>query len=632
MKTISRHVGYAVSLLVFFMFSCSDPGIMPTVETDIPPISIQSLEHGRVLSTDDVIYISLTFDLDMVLPDLMVVELLTESEQILFTQELGEEEINQLPYLFILPDEIEPDRYILSVRVYQEGEILAERTSVFFLTTEAYEIIGVTPYPQFFYPGGKGLLVANLDIPENTDSYLKWIFEDETILEGYVMDGTDIVQISVPDRDGVYSIKLELFPLGPDPANFVTFEYSSSVALEAQVFVSSNQSVDTVHELYPEENYYSLFHFRGEFGDWGYGDAEASIVEIGNPTLAVLDGLFGFYLDGSTGFQIDQVIVPTVDGYLQPFSISSRFAVTNVENANSLLTILTDEAEPYSRLGFNEEGDLRFNIGDAYSILSGSYLTAGMPRNLTISIVPDAENIRFLWFVDGLYIHDDTVPYTAPLRILKGTSIIGGQEGFTGIIDELGIFYVQGEDGPKLDTEIFSRAMKRKFGNDYVFAEGFDGLSLPDQANLTFDGDADGIEVDGNRLLLPPTSQMQLKEIPIAFDSLSLELEYETPAPVTATLSLDSMDSGSELFTYRFDGTVLLPGNDTFTIEPLPTLRFDFIQTDAGLEFVLNQSSIFIGPIAESDFSISIAIESSSESLGLVSMLITKNRVQLLEQ
>lgn len=105
---------------------------MPTFEQEIPPVTIQSLDNGRVLSVEEAIFISLTFDLESVFPDRMVIELQSEAGEILFSEELGPDEINLLPQPIILPEEIEPDRYILSVLVFQEGEIIAERQSVFF--------------------------------------------------------------------------------------------------------------------------------------------------------------------------------------------------------------------------------------------------------------------------------------------------------------------------------------------------------------------------------------------------------------------------------------------------------------------------------------------------------------------
>lgn len=501
----------------------------------------------------------------------------------------------------------------------------------FFLVADVYEIVGITPHPQFFYPGGKGLLAANLDVPENTDPYLKWTVDEDTVLEGYVLDGTDVVQISVPERDGVYSIKLELFPIGPDPANLITYEYSSSIALEAQFFVSGNQRIE-LHELYPEENYYSLFHFRGEAHDWGYGNLEGDTFELGDPSLAVLDGLFGFYLDGTTGFQVDHVILPTAEGTLQPFSFSVRFALTGGENAGSLLTVLNDAGEQYCRLGFVEDGDLAFEIGEVQSILAGTYLPAGTATSITVSIIPDGETIRFLWFVNGLFVHDDAEPYESLPHILAGSSMFGGPNGFVGIIDELGIFYVQGDDGPKLDTEVYSRAMKRQFGNDYIFAEGFDGLSVPDQPGIAFVGDIENMQVDGNRILLPPDSRMVLNDLPTDFDSFTVELECEIPFPTTATLVLTGMDSGTELFLYGFDGTVHTPDEKELDVEPQASLRFDFVQTVDGLQFISDQSLIFLDSIAEEDYSLTLSVGSDAEPLGLESVLVTKNRSQLLQQ
>ena len=72
-----------------------------------------------------------------------------------------------------------------------------------------------------------------------------------------------------------------------------------------------------------------------------------------------------------------------------------------------------------------------------------------------------------------------TASFTSPMLRQDGTTVIGGPNGFSGVIDELGVYYRDDQGRPSADPAQYLRTAQRKYGRDLVLAYGFETANLP---------------------------------------------------------------------------------------------------------------------------------------------------------
>lgn len=600
MKYLTRALTLLFVVLAMFASSCSDAGLLLPVDRGSSGIDIKSVSEGAVLMAEDTFEVALDYDEEEIFPDRMIIELIDSNGDVAFSVELGQEEILQLPMPVILPEDMSDGIYTVSVTVFEAEEESATDSSIFFYITEEYEIEAIAAYPQIFYPGGSGLVLADLNIPEASDPFLRWSLGGENVFEGLLSAGADTLQLEVPDKEGVISILLEVFPFGPlavsqgfdsEQSSEDPFTFSSVISLEAQFFVSSFQEVDEF-ELGPEEHYFSLFHFRGETVDWGFHGNGGSAEPIGTPTLAIGDTIFGYFLDGTSGFTADEILLPfaapnEADGedgeaagsadaqsifVLQPFSFSARFYLQTARG--DLFYTENSSGDRLFEVGFTESG-LAATVGEWTSAPTGTVLEQGY-NDLTLTVIPAESTLRLLWFVNGVLVADEVSEYTPLEDPGTGVSVIGGRGGFTGIIDEIGIYHRITEGGSQVDSQVFSRAMERMFGNDLVLAEGFDGTHLPE--HLVYDTEAGDYIIAGGSLFLPPGGSVQFDAIPDSFESLSIAVEaaegaggliLETDGGEEIIIEIGEESTTAIRLVYDDSGLSLVHGDEVTPVAPL---------------------------------------------------------------
>ncbi len=612
----------ALIVVAFLVFvGCGDVGLLLPVANGESDIRIMSVSKGAILMPEDTFDVSIDYDDSELLPDRMTIDLRDLSGEVLFSVELDQEGMYELPLPVVLPADLEIGTYEVVVSVFQGEEEIASSTSLFFFVNQEYRIRAITAYPQIFYPGGRGLVIADLDVPDNTNPYLRWSSNDVEIYSGSLSSGADRLQLEVPDREGIYSIQLELFPFEPaevaieadadqsDRAETaVVFDFSSTISLEAQFFVSTTQDVDE-KELGPDSDYYSLFHFRGETVDWGYRSEGLIATPIGTPVLDITRDIFGFRFDGTDGFKVDDVILPVEDGYVLPFSYTVRFAVDSLEG--NITTMTDGEGAPVFSIQFSD-GVLTASLLDTSSSIE-PLIYQGNGADLTLTVLPEPATVKYLWFIGGVLVGDDELPFTPAQIAPGGLTIIGGDGGMLGVLDELGIYFRLTEEGPGVDVEVFEKAMERTYGSDLVLAEGIDGTELPDTITVT--GDEEAVRIADGSLFLPAGAGIRIAALPSEFDSLRVEVslslseEEGEPAPFafialrntsadTPLIELDpavSDDSGVLLLTVTStdDGLVASHGETAFPIKPVEG-GIDFVLENRGEHGELEIQSILV--------------------------------------
>ncbi len=89
-----------------------------------------------------------------------------------------------------------------------------------------------------------------------------------------------------------------------------------------------------------------------------------------------------------------------------------------------------------------------------------------------------------------------------------GSATVGGHDGFSAVIDELGVYYRDDAGRPATDPTLLRQALRRQHGDRLLLADGFDGMFLP--AGFTARGKA---ALGAGRLALSPEASLELPPI-----------------------------------------------------------------------------------------------------------------------
>ena len=465
-----------VLLIVLFLFSsCGDTGFLldDAGENDF---IIESIEEGAVLKSDDEITVTLVYDEGVYTPDSLEIVLVDGEENVIGSTILtGADLVDPLPPVSL--PQLEPGYYVIRYTVRSGDEVISEAEFPFFYTEEDFLVQGISIYPPVILPNGSGLLQAELLIPETADPFLRWSTDDTLIFEGFLSEGADRIEWQVPDSAGVYVISFELFPYGNGVSDFYSFH--SSVFHEARIYVGDKQGV-AKGDLVPEESYFSLYHLKGALLDTGAEGNEQELRETGQPALDIREGVFGYFFDGVSGLVADRSLIPFSDDSAVPFSVIFKFLLEEEQVERDFFRLLRSSNETVFGMYTNTMGELLLVLNsEAGSALVSSGIfndELEFAKELTVNIVPGDEETVITWFIDGLYSGSTAVPFVFAVQESEDyTSVIGGNRGFIGLLDEFGVYYRAESGGLSEDRNVFRRSMEEKYGKALLIADGLDG-------------------------------------------------------------------------------------------------------------------------------------------------------------
>jgi hypothetical protein len=549
-----------ILLAGLLLSSCSDMAMFtPSVKKSVG-VNILSLSEGDFIDSEDSIDFIIQTEDQSAEPELLEISLFNVSEQGVeqsvwntsISSPLTDEELELL-----LPD-LETGQYTIVFTVLdEEGRGEEERVSFFYINGE-YDIRGISSYPPTTTAGHETVLEAELLFPEQANPYVRWSQDDVVLAKGTTAEGLQKITWMAPDEEGVYSIRVEMFPVPPPPGGEFTF--SSSVELTAKLFVST-ESLLTEDELVPEDSYYSLFHLNGSLrnsGLLGTETTEEEAEEIGQVRWSNDNGIMGLETGSGKGLRYPLNILPILEGELSPCTVTFKILST-VENVDQDLISIDQNEDFRFRVFFDSEGQLVATIGIQDALLylpSGLFsLTPDKHHRIDLSLVPLQEHLQALWFLDGQQIAsvlEAPLPGDLPQ---KGQTIIAGENGFTGTITELGVYYRDPLNRLSVDPEIYRTTMQQKYGRRLVLAEGFEGLHLPDPESWTVDA-PEPATLRGGRLILPFGSRLTLPFFELAGDETAFLVEFYGTIPPGSNVALQW--EGAETPFLEIDPTGLL--------------------------------------------------------------------------
>jgi len=519
--------------------SCSDLAMFsPSVEESVG-IKILSLSEGDFLKGGDSVEFLIQTEDQSTEAVLLEIALTAQSGQSVWntsiTSPLTNEELELL-----LPD-LETGQYTIELTVHgEEGVIEKEQLSFFYIAGQ-YDILGITSYPPTTMAGHESVIEAELLYPAGSNPYIRWTQDGTILAAGLVREGFQSITWPAPEEEGVYSIRVEMFPV-PPPAGR-DFSFSSSLSLTAGLYVST-QSILTEDELVPEDSYYSLFHLNGSLADTGVLGEEATQKEarlIGDAGLGTEGGIMGYKLRAGGGIVYPHNVLPILDGKLSPCTVTFRLIPAGRSEGQDLLSISDQSGEFRFRIFFDKDGQLITTLGYREILLkmpSNIYrLEEKLHYRLDLSLVPIESGLQALWFLDGEQTASVTaVPLPSDLPV-NGETTIAGQNGFEGTITEFGVYFRDQFNRPSVDPGIYREAMRRKYGRLLVLAEGFEGLHLPDPDSWRLEPEGEA-HLRGGRLILANSSSLTLPYFELGKKDTAFTVEFSGEIPPGSTVAL----------------------------------------------------------------------------------------------
>ncbi len=596
----------SVIAILFVLFaSCSETSLF-SPDMSEEEVDIATIDDGELLGPSGAIPVSVDHhgpdESSMEELDYLLIELRDEEGELVGSTEVEAPAAVDIPPVE-LPD-LDPGRYIVSFTVLRNEETVSsqERTVFVVADPDSYRISGIATYPPSLVRGQKGIAQASVSAPDtdtDTDSdsdsegaaatdsvWLRWRLEDSTIHEGLLADGADQITIEAPSDSGAYTVTLELFPHGEPTGEY---EGPAPVSRESRLFVRG-EADEQEKSFGPADEYLALFHFDGSAEDTGVGseltgDEPFVAQSIGSPRLRVSERLFGYELDGESGFEISRLLVPFRSGALSRFSVNLRVRLDELSGERRLVTLQSFEGQASrdgsaqdnsSQESSNEDnvaGDRNFELelrvdergvptlalSSAGTTDTGSpgdpVFTVGEPINMSIGVIPGETQTRVRWYADGHYFSESVLSVgfseqesSGPWSTRSGVTRVGGENGFVGIVDEFGVYFRDSSGNPSIYSDMFRNARERELGSALVYAEGFDDSGVPSDVDI--DGN---VGVEQGMLALEAGSTAGLPSVSVADDALIFELDLSEASSASPPV-LAFAQEGTRLFSVDGSG------------------------------------------------------------------------------
>jgi hypothetical protein len=533
-----RRIARSMPLLAFFAFlaACGDQSLFMSMKSDTTDLQITSIADGQVLTSGTPVPLLIRAENTGKSRDVEIeVTLTSAAGQSVWHNRAAATLNEQTP--IALPANLPSGLYRLDLVLYSSGEVAQKKSSSFFVAGDAYKITGIKSFPPVITATASVMLKAELAIPVDADPYLRWSWKGKVIAKGALSRGLGQVIWAAPSDEGVYTITLELFPSSPPAGSDFTF--TSSLLLSTDIFVSAGSSLGR-SDLGPESSYLSLLHMQANLTDAGTGAkklGKAQALPVGAPDIVPLEDGFGYRLNGSSGIQIPWLTLPIDGGVLKPFTVSLGVMFEDLDTANRILTASAADGGVSLAISIDPSTHAPLarlsTVGNGAVILpwSGPGLSKKQRYLLSLSVVPRGEDIVAQWFLDGVQVSLSNVPYKIPGVKQEGTTVIGGEKGFKGIVDEFGIYYRDAEGRPSTDPDQFLRAHTIALGSNLVLADGFDGIFLSTGFALEGSG-----QIGAGSLTLPPDTMLDLPPLKMEGSSISVNVDLAPGSARSATL------------------------------------------------------------------------------------------------
>ncbi|MGO9309469.1 MAG: hypothetical protein ACLQDL_10655 [Spirochaetia bacterium] len=501
-------------LVLFFalLVSCGDQSLVVSPKTTAADLQIVSASDGQVFASGKSVPLMVSATDTTKTRDVEIDVTLTNPAGQSISHSRTAAALNEQSPV-TLPAGLDPGLYRLDLVLYSGGEVAQKKSVSFFVAADGWKITGIRSFPPVITSAATVMLKAELQVPDGSNPYLRWSWQGKPIQKGILSAGLGQILWDVPEKAGVYTVTLELFPIAP--ATGSDFSFTSAFALSTDIIVSANAQLPR-GRLGPASSFSSLLRLQASLADSGAGARKTGKITaepIGSPEVVSLDSGFGYRLDGSTGIRVPWLAIPFESGGLRPFTVSIGVTFSEISSANNIVAAAARDGSFSFVIAMNPQASApRAQIsGRAAAPLVIPWGGPAIPANvrvlLSLSVVPQSSGLSAQWFLDGVQVSSFSASSAPAGARQEGSITIGGENGFKGVVDEFGVYVQDAAGRPSTDPDLFARAQAAIYGKRVLIADGFDGIALTSGFSIEGRGRlAVGAVVlsPGARLALPP--------------------------------------------------------------------------------------------------------------------------------
>ncbi len=110
--------------------------------------------------------------------------------------------------------------YTLGFEVYDNDILLHSEKRFFFVSRGPLSLNGLETFPSGIQPGRQVRAEARISFPEGSEPWIVWTLDKKVLQQGPVSLLGQNCRFGVPRKEGVYSLKAELFPVKPAKEQF----------------------------------------------------------------------------------------------------------------------------------------------------------------------------------------------------------------------------------------------------------------------------------------------------------------------------------------------------------------------------------------------------------------------------
>lgn len=541
------------ALFILISFACSNEGFFPLENADQSVALVEVLSPSSVFSSGEIISLSIVNQGDSQITQELIIHLYSDTDKLI--SEFAIENLQEWDYMpeIEIPD-LDDGFYYFLFSLYEADSTLAETRKEFFVYRDSPTVVNLSSYPPVIYPDSSGLIFASIEAGDS-DPYIAWTQGGQIYKEGYLSSGLDQLQWQSPEQDGVYRIALELYPYKP-PAGFSGIMNGAGYS-EIQLFVDKNQTPDVNEFSFDASRFLSLLHFRGEYKD--FADSSREVQVTGQPILAFEGKSFGYKLNGNNGFYMNYPVIPFISSGILDFTFMLKGILYFPQTDGNLFSCESGDSSFY--ISFSDEGQLSalLTLGNSTvsSLLPPDTIESSL-NNLALSVFQDGRKIGFRWFADGKQIWESEAEALTNISVeaLEGWSLIAGENGIIGLVDEFGIYYRDSEGQNAVCGDIYREMYARSiYGDSLVFADGFDGID----PGVNYQDGFSGSLYQG-KLSLAGTQTAKTGNLSIADEISRLSLSWEQSRESLINITVFSSSSSAEIGLDFINNNYILNG------------------------------------------------------------------------
>ncbi len=547
-----------ITVLTLLIFSsCSQDSVMSVEGGE--EYSVETLADGTVLEQGSSINITLS---EMGSRATLVRIILSDGDGTeIASTEVDPSLLKGLGLPMDLPEDLEDGVYTLNFTVLDGSEVLHEESRYLYVVSGVFEVESLETYPPGVGPGDSLSARATLNVASGYNPWIRWTLDGIVLKEGFLSDTGFLCIFEVPETEGIYSLKVELFPVEPGDHHF------SAAFRQSDLFVDGNGG----HEWQNSGD--RVFRYFVDFSDALINKMapEESPDIIGSPSVYHEGQMKGVRFTEADGLSFDRYALELLSGgRAQEFTLSMAFSFERLpdEGVYNIFSTGSDD----SRFSFVYDASSGAGSGEfvcefrSYfrtfrSQLASSRLEEGEVLYLDIQYEGSLGVAAINWMSRGeLLVRDEGLPVAS---LEEGSTFVGAYGDLPGLPM---VWYTLG---------VFTEADS----SSALQADGF-GMSAPEEL-LYESGDS-----------VP--DRISVGDIRLDEGLASLEVQSRSSAESTWNLKMTDAD-GVVLYTAD---SALNPGRGSLVLS--------LIYDERGLFISSSQDAAVMGPY---DYSAPVSVD-----------------------